>query len=230
MNAKEIARYFDSTNLKLDATEPDLILLCEEAAALGCATVCLYPSNVSLAVERLSGSEVKVATVIGFPSGRFSTKAKAEEIRAAFHAGANDMDIVMDYPALREGKVDLVSRELDALCGLCRELGVLSKIIVETCFLNLDQRMTALQICEDSGADFIKTSTGFGTAGAQLADVKAWADKRRSIKIKASGGIRTFADAKALIDAGAERLGLSAAGAIIQELEGQAPEEVSSSY
>jgi deoxyribose-phosphate aldolase len=162
--------------------------------------------------------------VIGFPSGRFSTAAKAAEITAAHAAGAHEVDIVMNYSALHEHAAHTVEAEIKSLTHLAHGYGQLVKIIVETCFLTHDQKLIALRLCEDAGADFIKTSTGFGTAGAKVEDIAFWADKRRgNIQIKASGGIKTLADALALLNAGAMRLGTSSAGAILREYKSGKP-------
>ncbi len=221
MTTSELAATFDATNLRLDATEADLRSLCEVAAGAGCAAVCLYPVNIPLAASVLKGTSVKVATVAGFPSGRFATAAKVVEAREAARLGAAEVDFVMNYPALVAGDEAAVAIELQALCDACRDEGVASKIIVETCYLSAEQKMRALALCEAVGADFIKTSTGFGSAGAQLEDIQAWAAARKSIKIKASGGIRNFAQATAFVEAGADRLGLSAVSEILAEAKGQ---------
>lgn len=225
MDAQTFARYFDSTLLKLDATREETIRHCEEAAADAFAAVCLYPTEVPLAVSILGKTSVKVATVIGFPSGRFSTVSKEAEIRKVAEAGAHEVDIVMNYPALLAGERRLVGDELAKLAKAARECDMLSKIIVETCFLSEGLVLDSLRLCEDADADFIKTSTGFGTAGAQVEHVKLWANQRVAIKIKASGGIRTLEDAQKMIEAGADRLGVSAATQILAAFRGDACEE-----
>lgn len=212
-----LARYFDSTLLKLDATEADIKQLCEEAAQNNCFAVCLYQTGIKQAAEILSGTQTNIATVVGFPSGRTCVASKEVEIVEAARAGAHEVDIVMNYPALREGDPDLLAGELDHLCNVARQAGLLSKIIVETCYLSDEQILDSLKLCEDAGADYIKTSTGFGSAGAQVEHIRMWAEHRKSIRIKASGGIRTLADARAAIEAGADRIGLSCATAILAE-------------
>ncbi len=222
MTAAELARTIDSTNLRLDATEADLAALCAEAASHRFACVMLYPTNVALAARLLAGSGVRVGTVVGFPSGRASVAAKRAEVEAARAAGADEVDIVMNYPALREGRPGEVAAELGALVACAHDLGLLVKVIVETCYLDAPQRLAALRLCEDARADFIKTSTGFGSAGANPEHLRAWAAARtRPIALKASGGIKTLADARALIAAGAQRLGTSGAAALVAELQGQ---------
>ncbi|MEM1222021.1 MAG: deoxyribose-phosphate aldolase [Verrucomicrobiota bacterium] len=222
MDTKKFASYLDATNLKLDSTDAELCSLCDEAAQAGCASVCVYPTNVSLCSNVLYDSPTKVCTVIGFPHGRSTTASKREEIIQAKENGADEVDIVLNYAALRTGERGIVANQVEQLCNTARELNLLTKIIVETCFLNKDQKIDSLAICEAAGADFIKTSTGFGKGGATVADVALFAQKRSNgIKIKASGGIKTVADALAIIEAGAERLGVSAAAALLAELEGK---------
>jgi deoxyribose-phosphate aldolase len=221
MKPTPLAGHLDSTNLRLDATDADLRLLCADARQHGFAAVMLYPASVALAAEALGGSPVHVGTVIGFPHGRTSTAAKESEIRVMAAAGAHEVDIVMNYADLREGRRVAVAAELDRLSAIARELRLLSKVIVETCYLDRKQKLAALSLCEDAGVDFIKTSTGFGTAGATIDDVKLFADHRRgTIRIKAAGGIKTLTQARALIAAGAERLGTSNAAALVLEEAG----------
>jgi deoxyribose-phosphate aldolase len=178
----------------------------------------LYPSGVGLAADLLDGSGVAVGTVIGFPHGRSPTSAKGAEIRAVAAAGANEVDIVMNYAELRDGMGKAVESELMRLIDAALELRLLTKVIVETCYLDEGQKLEALRICEAAGADFIKTSTGFGAAGAALEDVRLFAAHRRgAIRIKAAGGIKTLAQARAFIAAGAERLGASNAVALVAD-------------
>lgn len=217
----QLATYLDSTNLRLDASASDIVALCKEAAIHRFACVMIYPGSVPLAAKELAGTGIKIGTVIGFPSGRFSTAAKAAEIDAMHAAGAHEVDIVMNYAALRDGDIKAVDVELRSLAQRAHGNGQLVKIIVETCYLDDAQKIASLSLCEDAGVEFIKTSTGFGSAGAKVADIAAWAAARRgAIQLKASGGIKTLADARALIDAGATRLGTSGAASILAELSG----------
>lgn len=221
LTSAQLAAALDSTNLRLDASAADIVALCEEAAEHRFACVMIYPASVTLAASTLQGTGIKIGTVIGFPSGRFSTSAKAAEIDAMHKAGAREVDIVMNYAALRDGDLTFVDAELRALSKRAHDYGQLVKVIVETCFLDEDQRIVALRLCEDAGAEFIKTSTGFGSAGAKAEHLAAWAAARRgSIQLKASGGIKTLADARALMAVGATRLGTSNAAAILAELSG----------
>jgi len=218
MRPTALTGYLDSTNLRLDSADADLRTLCTDAREYGFAAVMLYPASVPLAAQALAGCPVHVGTVIGFPHGRTSTAAKECEIRAMAAAGAHEVDIVMNYADLRGGRKTAVAAELGRLAAVARELRLLSKVIVETCFLDRAQKLAALAVCEDAGVDFIKTSTGFGAAGATVDDVKLFADHRRGpIRIKAAGGIKNLAQARALIAAGAERLGTSSAVALVLE-------------
>ena len=223
MTAAELAATLDSTNLRLDATEADLATLCAEAATHRFACVMLYPASVAFAARQLAGTGIRIGTVVGFPSGRCATAAKRAEIETARAAGAHEVDIVMNYPALREGRPAEAGDEIAALAARARELGLLVKVIAETCYLDSAQRLAALRLCEAAGADFIKTSTGFGSAGAKTEHLREWAAARTGhIALKASGGIRTLADARTLLAAGATRLGTSNAGAILAEFHGAA--------
>ena len=219
MNTTEFAAKLDATNLKLDASSKDIQALCDEAIRAHYAAVCVYPSYLSLCSERLQGTGVHVCTVIGFPHGCSSIESKQEAIQHARTHGATEVDIVMHHAALRSGETAKVTDETNRLCKHARQANLVSKVIVETCYLNEAQKLTALTICEQAGADFIKTSTGFGSGGATVEDVKLFQTHRTgTIKIKASGGIRTLDKALALIHAGAERLGVSAAGDLLQAL------------
>lgn len=220
MTPETLAHYFDATNLRLDATAADIRQLCADAKAVHAYSVMLYPTSVNLASDVLAGTGVKVGTVAGFPSGRFSTAAKLAEIREAAKNGADEVDVVANYAELIAGNSILVESELKQLAEVAHDMGVLLKVIVETCYLSEPLQLDALRICEAAGADFIKTSTGFGSAGATVETIALWKSHRqRDIRLKAAGGIRNLADALALIDAGADRLGLSAAIAIVDEFK-----------
>ncbi|MEM0964648.1 MAG: deoxyribose-phosphate aldolase [Verrucomicrobiota bacterium] len=213
----EIASSLDVTNLKLDATSGDIEDLCHEALANSVAAVCVYPNSVPICRKILGSGEVGLATVIGFPSGRYSTRSKATEIDEVAARGASEVDIVIDYSALIAGETSAVAKEISDLAAVCRKVGLISKFIVETCYLDREQKLQALSFCEDAGANFIKTSTGFGGSGAKLEDVQLWATSLRSadLKIKASGGIRTRKQVRDFLDAGASRVGLRSAKTVL---------------
>lgn len=229
MNSAQFAAHLDATNLKLDASYAEICTLCDEAAEAGYAAVCVYPESVSICSSILYSSDVKVCTVIGFPHGRSSKLSMLAEVKNARELGAHEVDIVMNYPALRSGDRNYVSEQIQQLCQSAKEVGLLTKIIVETCYLDEAQKLTALKICESAGANFIKTSTGFGRAGAVVEDVALFEKQRTTdIRIKASGGIRDLASALRMIDAGASRLGVSSASSLLAELNGQSPASIDS--
>jgi deoxyribose-phosphate aldolase len=231
LTSEQFAAVLDSTNLRLDATEADIEALCREAHAHRFACAMVYPASVPLAARLLAGSQARIGTVIGFPSGRFTTVAKAAEVDAMAAAGAHEVDIVMNYAALRAERTSEVASELAELAQRAHGHGQLVKVITENCYLNEAQILTALRLCEDAGVDFIKTSTGFGSAGAKIEHIRLWAEKRcGSIKLKAAGGVKTLPDALALLAAGAERLGTSNAGALLAEFRGEKSQAVTGAY
>lgn len=224
ITAKQLADAIDSTNLRLDARDADIRQLCEEAAREKFACVMIYPASIPLAASVLAGTGIGIGTVIGFPSGRFCTQSKQAEIEQAAKAGAKEVDIVMNYGALREGRDAEVLAELKHLTLCAHGLGQQIKVITENCYLSEAQMLRALELCEEAKVDYIKTSTGFGSSGSKVEQIRLWAQNRKgSIKLKAAGGIKTLADAQALIAAGAARLGTSNAGALLAELRGTAP-------
>ena len=212
---KNIAHYIDHTLLKLDATEDQIRQLCAEAAKYGFASVCVRPKWVSLCVDLLDSVDVLVCTVIGFPLGTDKTADKVIEAKAAYLQGADDLDMVLNVEALKAGDLDLVEADIRAVRKAAPEATL--KVIIETCRLTDAEKVKACQIAKKAGADYVKTSTGFSTGGATVADVKLMRETVGSaMGVKASGGIRSYADAKAMIEAGANRLGCSAGIAIVQ--------------
>ena len=217
-----MAGYIDHTILKPDATGGDIIRLCEEAAGAGFASVCINPAFVPLAVEKLAGTGVKVCTVIGFPLGANATATKVNEAVLAVRQGAEEIDMVIRIGALKEGKYDIVGRDISEVVRSAREIkrDVTVKVIIETCFLTDEEKVKACQLAESAGADFVKTSTGFGSGGATVPDVLLM---RKSVSpgigVKASGGIRTAAQAVKFIKAGATRLGTSSGVGILGEID-----------
>ncbi len=228
----ELNKYIDHTLLKPEASEEQILKLCDEALEYGFYSVCVNSCHVPLAVDKLSGSDVKVAAVAGFPLGAMSTASKVFEAREAVEAGASEIDMVINVGALKEGRYDYVLHEIAALVDVCHgyplaygdaldnagDDDALLKVIIETCLLTDEEIIKACELSVAAGADFVKTSTGFSTGGATAEAVSlmrtAVGDKA---KIKASGGIRTLADAKKFIELGADRLGCSAGVAIMQE-------------
>jgi len=216
MDAKELARHIDHTNVRPDATENDIIKLCNEAKEYGFASACVASCWAALARERLRGSEVRACCVVGFPFGSGASYAKTSEAWAAVDAGADEIDAVMNVGYLKSGRVDALQRELSALVSVTQ--GATIKIIIETCYLTDEEKVRAARLVRDSGAAFVKTSTGYGPGGATIEDVRLIAKEVPGIKIKASGGIRTFEDAKRFLEAGASRIGTSSGPRIMEGL------------
>lgn len=217
MAGEDLASYIDHTLLRPDATEQQVLQLCDEARNYGFAAVCVPPCYVQLAKDRLGvGTQVKVATVIGFPLGYQHPKVKFLETHQAIADGANEIDVVMNVSAFKSGKYEAVENELGDLAKFCHLKEAELKVIIETALLTEEEIVKACELCANAEVDFVKTSTGFAAGGATLEHIKLM---RRvlptSMKIKASGGIKTFADAEALIRAGADRLGCSASIQIV---------------
>ncbi|EEK15480.1 deoxyribose-phosphate aldolase [Capnocytophaga gingivalis ATCC 33624] len=205
----DIAKYIDYTLLKATATPANIEKLCKEALEYGFYSVCVNSGYVPLAAEQLKGSKVNVCTVVGFPLGAMSTQAKLYETSVALSQGAQEIDMVLNVGLFLSGNV---AKVLDEIALLKQETGDrVLKVIIETCYLNDDQKRLASQVCVDAGADFVKTSTGFGTGGATLADVQLIREVVGDrAKIKASGGIRDKQTALQYISLGVDRIGASA--------------------
>ena len=212
-----IAAYIDHTLLKQDAAAPQIDRLCAEAAQYHFASVCVNPWYVPRCVKHLQGTGVKVCTVVGFPLGATTTESKVFETLQAVKSGAEEIDMVMNVCAMKSGNTRAIEQEIQALAAAVEGHAIL-KVILETCLLTEEEKILACQIAKRAGADFVKTSTGFSTGGATVADV---ALMRRTVGpemgVKAAGGIRDYATAKAMLDAGATRIGASAGIAIVQQ-------------
>lgn len=219
----EVASAIDHTLLKADATADDIDKLCREAAEWKFATVCVNPTWVARAASRLRGSGVGVCSVVGFPLGATTPDVKQYEARRAIFDGASEIDMVLNVGALKSGDVRLVADDIRAVVGACVERGVTSKVILETALLTDEEKVTACTLAKAAGADFVKTSTGFGPGGATAADV---ALMRRVVGsemgVKASGGVRDLQQVKAMVAAGATRIGASAGVRIVKESRGDA--------
>jgi deoxyribose-phosphate aldolase len=214
----ELAKHIDHTLLKPTATPSDFLRLFEEARRHGFWSVCVPPSEVKLAAAHMKGSGVRVCTVVGFPLGFSSSRSKREEARLAMDEGADEIDMVMNIGAFKGGDFDTVSGEIRDVSSDCRGVHKVLKVIIECCYLTNEEKVKAARIAESMGADYVKTSTGFGPSGATVEDVTLL---RRSLalttKIKAAGGIGTLAKALDMIRAGADRIGTSSGVAIIEE-------------
>ena len=213
---KELASMIDHTLLKAEATREMVYQLCNEAKKYGFAAVCVNPYYVKLAKEYLKGSNIKVATVIGFPLGANRKETKAFEARRAIEDGADEIDMVINIGALKDGDYDLVREDIEAVVEAVKGKAIV-KVIIEACILTNEEKVKACQLCEQAGADFVKTSTGFSTGGATIEDIKLIKEVVGDrLKIKASGGIRDYKRAKAMVEAGASRIGASASVNIIE--------------
>jgi deoxyribose-phosphate aldolase len=218
-----VAAFIDHTLLKADATRTEIEKLCREAREFGFATVCINPCWVTLAASLLRGSQTGVCTVVGFPLGATSTDVKQYETRRAIFDGATEIDMVINVGALKSGDFTLVERDIAAVVLACRDCRVLSKVMIEAALLTDEEKVTACSLSKAAGADFVKTSTGFGPGGATVADVELM---RRvvgpDIGVKAAGGVRDYEALKSLVSAGASRVGASAGVKIVQEAKGGA--------
>lgn len=215
-----LASFLDSTNLKPDARAADIRQLCAEALYYKMAAVCINPVRIHEACQALAESEVRVCTVIGFPLGAGFAAIKTREAMESLKAGARELDMVINIGALKDGRNDLVGREIKSVLNLRQEFSFLLKVIVETALLDEKELARATAIVSESGAEFIKTSTGLAGRGASLRDLEIIRLNRRpELRIKASGGIRDLAWALKLIEAGADRIGTSSAGSIMKEYQ-----------
>ena len=219
-----VAGLIDHTLLKPDATREEIEKLCREAAEFGFATVCVNPAWVALAAARLRGTRVGVCSVVGFPLGATTADVKQFETRRAIFDGATEIDMVINVGALKSGDLRTVERDIEAVVEACRQCGVVSKVIIEAALLTDDEKVTASTLSKAAGADFVKTSTGFASGGATVADVTLM---RRVVGadmgVKAAGGVRDLQGLTAMVAAGASRVGASAGVKIVQESRGHSP-------
>ena len=215
----DLARYIDHTLLKPSATEEQIRNLCAEAREHNFRSVCVNPTWVPLAAELLRGSEVLTCTVVGFPLGANEPAIKAMEARRAIRNGAREIDMVINIGALKSGNDALVLRDIQAVVEDCVDGSAVCKVILETALLTDDEKRRASELARKARAHFVKTSTGFSTGGATVSDVALMAEVVRGagMEVKASGGISSYSDAKAMIEAGATRLGASASIGIVRE-------------
>jgi deoxyribose-phosphate aldolase len=213
----DLAGMIDHTLLKPDATADQIAQLCYEARKYKFASVCVNPTHVRLCAELLQGTQVKVCTVIGFPLGASAPEVKAFEAQTAIKDGATEIDMVINIGALKAGDLTLVARDIHEVVKVGYAAGAIVKVIIETALLNEEEKITACLLSKEAGADFVKTSTGFSGGGATVEDVKLM---RRVVGpgmgVKASGGVRDFADAQSMVKAGATRIGASAGVKIVQ--------------
>lgn len=219
MTKEQIASMVDHTLLKATATPEQIQALCETARELNTASVCVNPCNIRQAAKLLEGSPVKVCTVIGFPLGANTSAVKAFETKDAIANGADEVDMIINIGALKAGNVALVEEDIRSVVEAAN--GTLVKVIIECCYLTDEEKKLACKACVNAGADFVKTSTGFGTGGATVADVRLMrASIPDTMKVKAAGGMHSWQEALDMVEAGADRLGTSSTLAILAGAEG----------
>jgi len=212
----DLAKYIDHTLLRPDAAAADIDRLCAEAKTNGFAAVCINPTWVARAAQNLRGFGVPVASVIGFPFGASTSEVKAHEARLAIRDGAREIDMVINVGALKSGMHDLVRDDIARVSDACREAGALNKVIIETALLTDAEKVIACRLAKQAKADFVKTSTGYASAGATVFDVALMREAvGPRMGVKAAGGIRTKSDVEEMIAAGATRIGASAGVKIV---------------
>ncbi|MBR6405500.1 MAG: deoxyribose-phosphate aldolase [Lachnospiraceae bacterium] len=218
LDRKTLAGMIDHTNLKAFATEEDFRKLCAEAVEYGFAMVAINESPVAFCKSLLTGTPVHVGAAIAFPLGQTDIACKVSETGLAIRAGADEIDYVLNVGKLKEGNDDYIREEMRQIVGLCRQHGVICKVIFENCYLTKDEIRRAALIAREIRPDYIKTSTGFGTGGAAVEDVRLMKETVGDlVKVKAAGGIRSWESARAMIEAGAERIGTSSGITIVRE-------------
>ncbi|MEN6300569.1 MAG: deoxyribose-phosphate aldolase [Anaerolineaceae bacterium] len=214
----EIAGWIDHTLLKPEATAQQITVLCQEAVQYHFASVCVNPVNVALAYSLLKDTHVRVCSVLSFPLGADAPTMKAFQTLSCIQTGATEIDMVMNIGALKGGDYGLVYNDIHAVVENAHNQKAIVKVILEMVLLNPFEKILACLLCQEAGADFVKTSTGFSSGGATVEDVTLmYRVIGRTMKIKAAGGIKTYSDAKSMIYAGASRIGASAGVKIVQE-------------
>lgn len=222
----DLAKYIDHTLLRPDATASEIDTMCDEAMQYGFASVCINPTWVKRAAERLRGSDVKVCTVIGFPLGATPPEIKAMEARRALRDGAREVDMVINVGALKSGDQKLVLSDIEKVVDAAHEGGAIAKVILETALLTDEEKVIASSLARQAKADFVKTSTGFNGGGATVYDVALMRETvGPTMGVKASGGVRTLEDAEDMIAAGATRIGASAGVQIVSGNEGDSDDQ-----
>ena len=222
LKKETVAGMIDHTNLKAAATREDIHRLCEEAKTYHFASVMVNSAFTALCRELVQGSGVLVGTVAGFPLGQMSTASKVFEAETAIADGADEIDYVVNISDVKDGKWDLVKKEMEKITAACHSRGAGCKVIFENCYLTKEEIVRLAEIAKEVRPDFIKTSTGFGTGGATADDVRLMKEAvGDAVKVKAAGGIRDWASCKAMIEAGAERIGASAGKQILDEFKAE---------
>ena len=222
VTVEQLANMIDHTNLKAFADDAAFEKLCDEAKKYNFKMVAINPAQTVRCKKKLEGSPVHVGAAIGFPLGQTTLECKVFETKDAIEKGADEIDYVINVAELKNKNYDYIKKEMEEIVKICREAGKTSKVIFENCYLTDDEKRKVAEIAKEVKPDFIKTSTGFGTGGATVEDVKLMKSVvGDEVKVKAAGGIRDLKTALAMIEAGAERLGTSAGVAIVEEYNNQ---------
>ena len=222
VTVEQLANMIDHTNLKAFADDAAFEKLCDEAKKYNFKMVAINPAQTVRCKKKLEGSQVHVGAAIGFPLGQTTLECKIFETKDAIEKGADEIDYVINVAELKNKNYDYIKKEMEEIVKICREAGKTSKVIFENCYLTDDEKRKVAEIAKEVKPDFIKTSTGFGTGGATVEDVKLMKSVvGDEVKVKAAGGIRDLKTALAMIEAGAERLGTSAGVAIVEEYNNQ---------
>lgn len=217
---KELANMIDHTLLRADATEEDFKQLCKEADDYGFKMVAINSFPVQMCHEFLQNSSVHVGAAIGFPLGQTSIETKVFEVENAIQNGADEIDYVLTISKLKDGDSAYIHREMEEIVAVCQKAGILSKVILENCYLTDEEKITVCEIAKEIKPDYVKTSTGFGPSGATVEDVKLMKHVvGDQVKVKAAGGIRDLDTALEMIEAGAERLGMSTGIKVVNEYQ-----------
>jgi deoxyribose-phosphate aldolase len=219
---EQLAKVIDHSLLKPELTEADVVAGCELADRYHTATVCVKPCHVRLAAEVLKDSDVLVSTVVGFPHGSNLTAVKVAEAEKAMDDGALELDMVLNIGQLRSGKIDYVREDVKAVCDAAHARGVKVKVIFENAYLNDDEKIAACKLCDEVGADWVKTSTGFAPGGATHEDLRLMrANVSEKVQVKAAGGVRTLPAILDVIDLGVTRCGATATATILDDFKAQ---------
>lgn len=222
VTVEQLANMIDHTNLKAFADDAAFEKLCDEAKKYNFKMVAINPAQTVRCKKKLEGSPVHVGAAIGFPLGQTTLECKIFETKDAIEKGADEIDYVINVAELKNKNYDYIKKEMEEIVKICREAGKTSKVIFENCYLTDDEKRKVAEIAKEVKPDFIKTSTGFGTGGATVEDVKLMKSVvGDEVKVKAAGGIRDLKTALAMIEAGVERLGTSAGVAIVEEYNNQ---------
>ena len=217
---EQLAKVIDHSLLKPELTEEDVVAGCKLADKYHTATVCVKPCHVRLAADVLKDSDVLVSTVVGFPHGSNLTEVKVLEAEKAMDDGALELDMVLNIGQLRSGKVDFVKEDVKAVCDAAHARGVKVKVIFENAYLNDDEKIAACKLCDEAGADWVKTSTGFAPGGATLEDLRLMRENvSERVQVKAAGGVRTLPAILEVIDVGVTRCGATATATILDDFK-----------